>query len=77
VPYILIMKNAARIQTLHTTAIEALDQAFEAETVSVACGYLGAALAATQELSRLGTIHPALHEAVTETKMALAARGWC
>jgi hypothetical protein len=70
------MNNAARIQSLHLTALSALDQAFESTTVAMARCCLETALSAAKQLAELGSIKPALVESVNETKMALAARGW-
>jgi len=75
-PYSIFMNNAARIQTLHTAALTALDNAFASETVGEARTWLGHSLAAVQELARIGGINPALPEAVNETRVALMARGW-
>lgn len=71
------MKNARRIETLHTQALEALDQAFHSETLAAAKCCLETALSAVQQLVRLGEVNPALSEAVSETRAALMARGWC
>lgn len=71
------MKNAQLIQTLTTQALEALDQAFNSETEAAARCCLETALAAVQQLVRIGEVNPALPEAVNETRVALMARGWC
>jgi hypothetical protein len=69
--------SKARIETLHTTALEALDQAFTSTTSAMAACCLQTALSAVQQLVRIGEVNPALHEAVNETRVALMARGWC
>lgn len=72
------MNNAAtRIETLNLTVLEALDQAFESETVAAAKCCLETALSAAQELARIGGATEELGMAVNETRVALMARGWC
>lgn len=71
------MTNSARIEKLHTQALEGLDLAFQSDDVEAARTALSSSLAAVRTLARLGDINPALVEAVNETKLALASRGWC
>lgn len=67
------MNNA----TTRIQMTEALNQAFEAETLAAARCCLETALACTKKLAKSGRLQAADVFAVNETRMALTARGWC